>query len=121
MRFEVTYSTRNGELAEYHDEPPLENAVCEDTTHTETLDLRGLIDKSFGLRDTEWWFDNGANHRVEDGKFKRELTTSKWFIEVPDMETAIAYAKLHTVVIRRHEHDFLTPIIRLTLHDADTE
>lgn len=66
--------------------PPCEGAFKGKVTRvdTRTVDCPSKVPAYQGL--TDWWYNEGTNHRVVNGKITRDLyDVVKWFVEIPDL------------------------------------
>lgn len=48
---------------------------------------------------TDWWYEEGENHRVENGRIKRDFHDEGWFIEVNSLEELIKMVDEHGSII----------------------
>ena len=41
--------------------------------------------------ESDWWYEDGGNHRVEDGHIMRDFDDTCWFVEIPDLQSLIEF------------------------------
>ena len=74
-----------------HEEPPCAEAFRDTYTR---IDVRNTGDPAkipaFKGK-SAWWYEDGTNHRVEDGHIKRDFVDKDWFIELADMDALLAF------------------------------
>lgn len=44
---------------------------------------------------TDWWYKQGRNHRVEDGRIKRDFDDRAWYVEIDSLEALKAFFVEH--------------------------
>lgn len=44
-----------------------------------------------GGHTSDWWYKDGRNHRVENGRIKRDFDAEIWVIEINSLEDLIAF------------------------------
>lgn len=42
--------------------------------------------------ETDWWYNEGTNHRVENGQIARDLEWKGWFVEFNDLDDLLKFA-----------------------------
>lgn len=69
-------------------------------------------------KSTDWWYNEGRNHRVESGQIVREFDAEDWFIEVNTLEELMAlYKKYGDLVIGANWRDSLEGYPRIEIYD----
>ena len=88
-----------------HEEPPCAEAFRDTYTRidTRTTDDPAKI-TAHRKKSTAWWYNNGTNHRVENGQIKRDFPgESQWAIELSDLDALIAFMHRYgSLVIETH-------------------
>jgi hypothetical protein len=82
MKFMVT------DAREWRDHrPPCAGAIKETYTRidTRTVDDPQKI-PAYRDRDPSWWYREGRNHRIANGKIARDFDDEAWFIEISTLE-----------------------------------
>lgn len=102
MRFLVTRTSL------WSEERPCEEAKLEQFTKVEEWS----VDDPQKLYLGETWYRHGVNHRVENGKIKRDFHVKRWFVEINTLEELLAF-------MRRHGRIILHP--ELVSHDIEIE
>jgi len=77
------------------DKPPCEGAKYIDGIRVDkrTVDDPAKIPSYKGQ--SAWWYKDGRNHRVIDGKICRDFDTKYWVIEIKDLDELIKFNKVH--------------------------
>lgn len=53
--------------------------------------------------DRENWYKEGTNHRVENGKIRRDFEEEGWFIDINSLEELIEFKnEVGAIIIQRH-------------------
>lgn len=66
--------------------PPVEGAYLCELTNIDYRNTDDPIKLPFAKGCTDWWYKEGTNHRIVDGKITRDLGYRKvWTIEIPDV------------------------------------
>jgi hypothetical protein len=95
------------------DEKPCENAFKEKYTR---VDERTIDDPSKNEY-TKNWYENGTNHRVENGHIKRDFVEEGWFMEISTLGELMQFIKDNgeDVVIGELFHN--QSIIKIEIYD----
>lgn len=95
MRFRVSRTSL------YDDsQPPCPEAVEQEYTPVDvrTVDGPAKVRVYGGKRD--WWYAEGTNHRVVNGRIVRDLPPRKgWFVELESLDALIAFYHRHGALI----------------------
>lgn len=72
--------------SEWGDASPCPGAYRESYTR---IDERTVNDPAkvtaYKGQPTDWWYDEGRNHRVERGRIRRDFDAEAWFIDIDDL------------------------------------
>ena len=85
MKFHISRTSQ------WDDKQPCTEAFRDSYTR---IDVRGADDPAkmpMAKGKTAWWYDDGTNHRVENGHIKRDFAEKDWFIELADMDALLAF------------------------------
>ena len=87
MKFIIDRSSLGWWLAK---KAPYDGAIMETCIRVDerTTDAPEKVPSHNG--ETEWWYEKGRNHRVEDGHIKRDFDAQAWFIEINSLEELLA-------------------------------
>ena len=68
------------------------------------------------LPNGQTWYQEGTNHRVEDGHIKRDFQDTAWFVDIPDLDALMVfYQKYGQLVISSHYNN--DAIVELEIYD----
>jgi dissimilatory sulfite reductase (desulfoviridin) alpha/beta subunit len=88
MLFKILKSSYSGSV---FTPKPVEEAELRDYIATDVRPVDDPKKINPELSPEKWWYGIGFNHRVEDGKIKREIKKSAWFVEIKDLEELIRF------------------------------
>jgi len=79
------------------------------------IDERSVSNCSLlNCNDKETWFQNGTNHRVENGYIKRDFNKETWFVEINSLDELFNfYKKYGSLVIENFWNDPDIPSIEI--------
>ncbi len=85
----------------FDDDPPCEDAVRFPCVRVDerTTDDPSKIKAHEG--DTDWWTNEGRNHRIEDGHIKRDFDGADWYVEIENLEALIAFGEKYGALVLR--------------------
>jgi len=83
---------------------PCEEAWKEQCVFTEE---RVCDDPSkLSLCQKELWYQQGTNHRVEDGRIKRDFIEDRWFVSINSLEDLLSFSdKYGKIILSRFVED----------------
>lgn len=80
----MTFKVERTSLGFRKDKSPCEEAIKHEYVVKEQLfDLNSL--EFLGISEREWK-SKGANHRIEDNKYTRDLRETEWLVEIDSLE-----------------------------------
>ena len=79
--------------------PPIEEAIRGKYIYVDerTCDDPSKIHHYKG--DTKWWYEEGKNHRVENGHIKRDIEREGWLIVINSLEQLVDLSKKYGELI----------------------
>lgn len=86
----------------WDDEMPCEEAYLKEYVFIDTrsVDCPTKVPAYKGKSD--WWYEEGMNHRVEDGKIKRDFIRKGWFITINSIEELLEFVnKYGDIVVQK--------------------
>lgn len=105
----------------YHGGKPHKDAYQRPYIYTDTRTTDDPAKVPMHLGKSEWWYEKGTNHRIEDGKIKRDLhKESGWFIQVEDIHQFLRdlYKEEETSeIVLSIEDDMNPPMLEIEIYD----
>jgi hypothetical protein len=80
---------------------PCEEATLEPYTRVDerTVDDPAKLPIGNPNQQTDWWFSEGKNHRVENGHIKRDFDDQTWFVEINSLEELTEFSKKYGALV----------------------
>lgn len=98
------------------DDAPCEDAFRISVVTTDTGSVSDPADIAYYKGETKWWYEKGTNHRVEDGRIKRDMgVREEWAVYIDSISDFID--KYGECVVDKDGNGFYT----IEIYDADRE
>lgn len=69
----------------------------------------------------EKWYEDGRNHRVENGKIARDFDDKRWVVQVPDGAALQEFCLKYDEIILSINNDGLEPCFEVEIYDTYRE
>lgn len=67
------------------------------------------------------WYEDGRNHRVENGKIARDFDDKRWVVQIPDGTALQAFCSKYGEIILSINDDGLEPCFEVEIYDTYRE
>lgn len=61
--------------------------------------------------ETDWWYNEGTNHRVEDGVIVRDMERDGWFVEFNNLDELLAFVNREDEIIIEEDRQYNYSIV----------
>ncbi len=79
------------------------NAIKEKIIYTDIRTVSKSEDVPAYKGRSDWWYKEGANHRLIDNNIARDLEKEEWFIEISSLEELMNFIEdVGKIIIRNH-------------------
>lgn len=79
---------------------PCDEAISMTTVR---IDERGVDDpakiRAYYGENTDWWYSNGRNHRVENGHIKRDFDDEAWYVEISSLDELMKFIDKYGCIV----------------------
>ena len=106
--------TRTSAVLDDITEKPCEGATFEPYTR---IDERTVDDPMKNKHIGKSWYQQGKNHRVENGHIKRDFDGMAWFMEINSVDDLVAFAKKHGDIVVTTGKSVNPAIPRIEIYD----
>jgi len=107
MKFVVSRASNS--WAADKEKSPCPEARRETLVRVDEMSLDDPRKRRFTIGDTAWWYDDGTNHRVEDGIDKRDFHETVWTVEIMDLAELLMFIDGQgKVIVRLRDTDMPT-------------
>ena len=84
------------------------------------VDERTVSDPALLRKGSQDWYKEGRNHRVENGRIRRDFDGEDWFIEINSLDELAAFSKLYGEIVIGQAWD-REGYMRLEIYDTYRE
>jgi len=101
MKFIVTRTTDDDRNWQ-----PCPEAVREAIVNTQALpvDDPAKYRTIWPIGSTDWWYGHGTNHRVEDGRAKRDFIEQMWTVDILSLTDLLMFLGRHGRLVLNESH-----------------